>query len=445
MAKKRQEENERKTEEENAAGPPKQKAITPEGTSPNTRNPLEDYAAFMRMMGQQNANTRRYESVLEATRRANQMINLPRDPVKTKRIDDRRRAMNVSGHHGRSQFMKDRDKRVREQIFMDNLDKMVERNWRRSQRDSDKSLDDLSHEEVTAMMERAKARDAQMTEDGRIIRGTLPEHSHKESEPEQVLYEDASTPSPVMDHPPYFAPPTNEIPPGMEANPLGQLPGIPEETTAPEAMAPGENRVYPENVLSPEEFDARYGQAEPTYIMESPLPEPESMMNPYAHHPPLDASFAPPPFNPMAGFYGMSNAIGGMAQQGLAQAEQFAGRLAGQQTHGQGYPQMAADWMEQNNPMYNLKLQSDILKLRAKNLKEIHDEAAGTGPNVMYNYWRDNVYDPRTGTPQRGFARPMTHPPAPPVPTYAPPTNEIPPGMTGPEVYRRLHPPIHTR
>tara|TARA_R100000655_G_scaffold69096_1_gene107340 strand:- start:2305 stop:3615 length:1311 start_codon:yes stop_codon:yes gene_type:complete len=436
MAKKRQEENERKTEEENAAGPPKQEAITPEGTSPNTRNPLADYAAFMRMMGQQNANTRRYESVLEATRRANQMINLPRDPVKTKRIDDRRRAMNVSEHHGRSQFMKDRDERVREQIFMDNLDKMVERNWRRSQRDSDESLDDLSHEEVTAMMERAKARDAQMTEEGRVIRGTLPEHSPEETGPE-MTHPPHYSPPPVMDHPPYYAPPTNEIPPGMEANPLEQLHGPPEEAP-PFTLYPypsfEDSTVFDDTDSPPvgTEYDTT---PEPMY----------GYMNPNVHQPPLDASFAPPPFNPMADFYGMSNTIGGMAQQGLAEAEQFAGRLAGQQTHGQGYPQMAADWMAQNNPMHNLKLQSDILKLRAKNLKEIHDEAAHTGPNVMYRHWRDNVYDPRTGTPQRGFARPMTHPPAPPVPTYAPPTNEIPPGMTAPEVYRRLHPPIHTR
>jgi len=353
----------------------------------NSSNPMEFVQQLLSSMMQQNPGNRRIRDAIDATAEANRLINAGplggRDTARTKAIDDRRRAMNVVSHRPRS----------KEQVARDEL-------YRQQAREG-----------------------AAATKQGRIDnRARVAEEKMRKAQEEERI---ARETGPVLPDPP-----SNEIPPGMEApparppmpiieeepefSPLEELPELSRPAPPAPEERPGANEVYSENVLSPEEFDARYGQAEPRYIMEPPLLEPEPMygyMNPNVHHPPLDASFAPPPFNPMASFYGMSNAIGGMAQQGLAEAEQFAGRLAGQQTHGPGYPQMAADWMAQNNPVFNLKLQSDMLRQKAMNLEELAEQQRGfyqPNPNrplhqQLYPYYKTNIYDPQTGVSQRAL------------------------------------------
>ena len=94
-----------------AKNAPQQPAAT---SRVNDTNPLSTVDAILR--GIQERAARSSNAVIEATNRANQRLNLQRDPVRTKAIDDRRREMNVVSQRGRTEGSKRRSEDFRNKV-----------------------------------------------------------------------------------------------------------------------------------------------------------------------------------------------------------------------------------------------------------------------------------------------------------------------------------------
>ena len=191
--------------------------------SGNYTNPL---AMMQGIIGGQNR--RRFTNdVIQRTADANRALYLSPDRQRTSAIDDRRREMNLVTNRGRTERQKERDEIYRNQARQRNEDKK------------------------TARKERAAKEEQRAAKEEQAAMEMGPEY------PTPLPYPAPSNESLLVGP----EAPTNEIPEGMEYVPpmeedpdlirLGVVP-------APESGIPGENEVYPENVISPEEFDRRY-------------------------------------------------------------------------------------------------------------------------------------------------------------------------------------------